>query len=67
MGHGRSWGRCTRRAATVENLLVSRDGLHAMTKGGRREHGKPVSFGTCFYDKTQAGWRLYACRVGFDP
>ncbi|SFJ62573.1 hypothetical protein [Caulobacter sp. UNC279MFTsu5.1] len=62
MDHGRSWGRCPARPKPVEHLLISPDGAYAMTKGGRREHGRPVSFGSCYYQKDPAGWRLRACR-----
>ncbi|MBO9710001.1 MAG: hypothetical protein J7521_17510 [Caulobacter sp.] len=62
MGHGRSWGRCPTRARPIQNLLVSPDHTYAMTKGGRRENGRPVSFGSCYYQKGPAGWRLRACR-----
>lgn len=62
MGHRRSWGHCPARAKPVEHLLVSPDGAYAMTKGGRRANGKPVTFGSCYYQKDQAGWRLRACR-----
>lgn len=66
MGHGRSWGRCPVRAKPVEHLLISPDGTYAMTKGGRRANGRPVSFGSCYYEKSQAGWRLRACRRTLD-
>lgn len=66
MGHGRSWGRCPARAKAVETLLVSLDGAYAMTKGGRREHGRPVSFGACYYEHRPAGWRVRACRRTLD-
>jgi hypothetical protein len=62
MGHGRSWGRCRVRPKPIEHLLVSPDGAYAMTKGGRRANGHPVSFGSCYYEKGPAGWRLRACR-----
>lgn len=62
MGHGRSWGRCPVRPKPVEHLLISRDGAYAMTKGGRRANGHPVSFGACYYEKGEAGWRVRACR-----
>ena len=62
MGHGRSWGHCPVRPRPVEHLLISRDGAYAMTKGGRREHGHPVSFGACYYDRIETGWRPRACR-----
>ena len=66
MSHGRSWGQCPVRAKPIEMLLLSRDGAYAMTKGGRRAHGRPVSFGTCVYEKVETRWRLRACRLGFD-
>ena len=71
MGHGRSWGRCPVRGKSVETLLVSPDRAYAMTKGGRRANGRPVSFGSCYYEKDQAsagpsGWRLRACRRTLD-
>jgi hypothetical protein len=66
MSHGRSWGRCPTRAKPIEHLLISSDGVYAMTKGGRRENGRPVSFGACYYDKGPAGWRLRACRRTLD-
>ncbi|KQY29727.1 hypothetical protein ASD21_18545 [Caulobacter sp. Root1455] len=62
MGHGRSWGRCPVRPKPVEHLLISPDGGYAMTKGGRRANGHPVSFGACYYEKDPTGWRLRACR-----
>ena len=62
MGHGRSWGHCPTRPAPVEHLLISPDGAYAMTKGGRRAGGKPVSFGSCYFEHGQTGWRLRACR-----
>jgi hypothetical protein len=66
MGHGRSWGHCPVRAKPIEHLLISPDraagGAYAMTKGGRRANGRPVSFGACYYEKGPAGWRLRACR-----
>ncbi len=62
LAHGRSWGRCPARPKPVENLLISRDGAYAMTKGGRRAGGHPVSFGSCYFDKDSTGWRLRACR-----
>jgi hypothetical protein len=66
MDHGRSWGRCPIRPRGVEHLLISPDAAYAMTKGGRREHGRPVSFGSCYYQKGEAGWRVRACRRTLD-
>jgi hypothetical protein len=70
MGHRRAWGRCPAqgpaRAAPIEHLLISPDGAYAMTKGGRRANGHPVTFGACYYQKDQAGWRLRACRRTLD-
>jgi hypothetical protein len=66
MGHGRSWGHCPVKPKAVEHLLISPDGTYAMTKGGRRANGRPVSFGSCYYQKDQAGWRLRACRQTLD-
>lgn len=66
MGHGRSWGHCPVRARSIETLLISPDGAYAMTKGGRRANGRPVSFGSCAYEKGPAGWRLRACRRTLD-
>jgi hypothetical protein len=63
MGHTRWWGSCPARAEPVEMLLISPDRRYAMTKGGRRAHGRPVSFGTCVYEKVESGWRLRACRL----
>jgi len=57
----RSLGRCDKRARTVEMLLT--DGTFAMTKGGPRHEGRPTDFGTCYYSKANAGWRLLACRI----
>ena len=62
LSHGRSWGRCPARAKPIEHLLISPDHTYAMTKGGRRANGHPVSFGSCYYDRGQTGWRLRACR-----
>lgn len=62
MEHGRSWGRCPVRPKPVEHLLVSPDGTYAMTKGGRRANGKPLTFGACYYEKGPSGWRVRACR-----
>ena len=62
-GDTRSWGRCPVRAEPIEMLLVSPDRAYAMTKGGRRAGGKPKTFGDCFYDRTESGWRLRACRL----
>lgn len=62
MAHGRSWGRCSVRPKPVEHLLISPDGTYAMTKGGRRANGRPVSFGSCYYERGEAGWRVRACR-----
>ena len=62
LSHGRSWGHCPVRAKPVEHLLISPDRAYAMTKGGRRANGHPVTFGACYYEKGQAGWRLRACR-----
>ena len=62
MGHRRPWGNCPTRAKPIEHLLVSPDGAYAMTKGGRRAEGKPVSFGSCYYENGPEGWRLRACR-----
>ncbi|MBO9560816.1 MAG: hypothetical protein J7515_19805 [Caulobacter sp.] len=62
MEHGRSWGHCPARPKPVEHLLVSSDATYAMTKGGRRANGKPVTFGACYFEKSQSGWRLRACR-----
>ncbi len=66
MGHARSWGRCPVRAPSVETLLISPDGAYAMTKGGRRANGRPVSFGSCYYERGETGWRLRACRRTLD-
>jgi len=66
MEHGQPWGRCPARPKPVEHLLVSPDATFAMTKGGRREHGRPVSFGSCYYEKDAAGWRVRACRRTLD-
>jgi hypothetical protein len=66
MGPGRSWGHCPIRDGAIEHLLISPDGAYAMTKGGRRADGRPVSFGSCYYDKGPAGWRLRACRRTLD-
>ena len=66
MGHGRSWGHCPVRAKPIETLLISPDRAYAMTKGGRRAGGRPVSFGSCYYEKGQDGWRLRACRRTLD-
>jgi len=60
----RSLGRCDRRARTVEMLLTN--GAFAMTKGGPRQDGRPTAFGTCYFGKANAGWRLLACRIN-DP
>jgi len=66
LSHRRSWGRCPaqgpQRAKPIEHLLISPDGAYAMTKGGRRANGHPVSFGSCYYQKAEDGWRLRACR-----
>ena len=62
MSHRRSWGRCPLRAKPIEHLLISPGGDYAMTKGGRRANGHPVTFGACYYEKGQTGWRLRACR-----
>ena len=62
MGHGRSWGHCRVRPQPIEHLLISPDAAYAMTKGGRRANGKPITFGSCYYQKNEAGWRLRACR-----
>lgn len=66
LGHRRSWGHCPaqgpQRAKPIEHLLISPDGGYAMTKGGRRANGHPVSFGSCYYEKAENGWRLRACR-----
>ena len=66
-GDTRSWGRCPvqapRRAKPIEMLLISPDRAYAMTKGGRRADGKPKTFGDCFYEKRETGWRLRACRL----
>ena len=62
LGHGRSWGQCPVRAKPIEHLLISADHTYAMTKGGRRANGHPVSFGACYYEKGETGWRLRACR-----
>lgn len=66
MEHGRSWGRCPARPQDrpkpVEHLLVSPDGAYAMTKGGRRANGRPVTFGACYFEKDTSGWRVRACR-----
>jgi hypothetical protein len=66
MDHGKSWGRCPARSKAVEHLLLSPAndpaGAYAMTKGGRRANGKPLTFGACYYDKGPAGWRVRACR-----
>lgn len=61
LGQIRSWGQCPKHAPTVEMLLL--DGNHAVTKGGPRENGAQKSFGTCFYVRTETGWRLLACRI----
>lgn len=66
MGPGRSWGRCPTPAGPVEHLLISPDGAYAMTKGGRRKDGHPVSFGSCYYEKGAEGWRVRACRRTLD-
>lgn len=66
LGHGRSWGRCPVKAKPIEHLLISPDRTYAMTKGGRRAKGKPVSFGSCYYAKGPDGWRLRACRRTLD-
>uniref|UniRef100_B0SWP9 Lipoprotein n=1 Tax=Caulobacter sp. (strain K31) TaxID=366602 RepID=B0SWP9_CAUSK len=66
MGHGRSWGHCPVRPKPVEHLLISPDGTYAMTKGGRRANGRPVSFGACYYEKAATGWRPRACRRTLD-
>jgi hypothetical protein len=66
MGHGRAWGRCPVRAKAIEHLLISPDSLYAMTKGGRRANGRPVSFGSCYYEKGSTGWRVRACRRTLD-
>lgn len=66
MGHGRSWGRCPVRAQPIDNLLISPDARYAMTKGGRRENGRPVTFGACYYENGPVGWRLRACRRTLD-
>jgi len=63
----RSWGRCPAKGpGVVEHLLISPDRRYAMTKGGRRADGHPVSFGSCYYEKGSAGWRLRACRQTLD-
>jgi hypothetical protein len=62
MAIGRSWGHCPVRAQPIEHLLISPDRTYAMTKGGRRTDGRPVTFGSCYYEKGKAGWRLRACR-----
>jgi len=62
-GDTRSWGRCPARAAPVQMLLISPDRAYAMTKGGRFADGRPSSFGTCFYERRETGWRLRACRI----
>jgi hypothetical protein len=66
LGHRRSWGHCPaqgpQRAKPIEHLLISPDGAYAMTKGGRRANGHPVSFGSCYYQKAETRWRLRACR-----
>ena len=62
-GDTRSWGRCAKRARPIEMLLISSDRAYAMTKGGRRADGKPKTFGDCFYEKRETGWRLRACRL----
>ncbi|WP_426011428.1 hypothetical protein [Caulobacter sp. DWR2-3-1b2] len=62
LSHGHSWGRCPVRAKPIEHLLISPDHGYAMTKGGRRANGHPTSFGACYYQKGEAGWRLRACR-----
>ncbi|MFZ0267151.1 hypothetical protein [Caulobacter sp.] len=67
MSPGRSWGRCPAKGpGVVEHLLVSPDGSYAMTKGGRRADGHPISFGSCYYEKGGSGWRLRACRQTLD-
>ena len=62
LGHGRSWGQCPVRAKPIEHLMISPDHSYAMTKGGRRANGHPVSFGACYYEKDKMAWRLRACR-----
>jgi len=62
LSQGRSWGRCPTRARPVEHLLISPDGAYAMTSGGRRADGHPVTYGACYYQRDPAGWRLRACR-----
>ena len=61
LGQIRSWGSCPKRAPSVEMLLL--DGDHAATKGGLRANGGQKTFGTCFYVRTETGWRLLACRI----
>lgn len=66
MDHGRSWGHCPVQAQPIQHLLISPDGTYAMTKGGRRAGGRPVSFGSCYYENGPAGWRVRACRQTLD-
>ena len=61
LGQIRSWGSCPKVAPTVEMLLL--DGNHAATKGGVRADGAQKTFGTCFYVRSETGWRLLACRI----
>lgn len=62
-GPVRYWGRCPKAPATVQMLLMDREGRFAATKGGPRDHGVQRRFGTCFYAMSDKGWRLLACRI----
>jgi hypothetical protein len=62
-GPVRYWGHCPRIPDTVQMLLMDRDGNFAATKGGPRDHGVQRRFGTCYYGRSDTGWRLLACRI----
>jgi len=60
--HIRWWGACPQTAATTDMLLLGPEPW-ALTKGGLREHGRQLSYGTCYHRRDGDAWRTVACRI----
>jgi hypothetical protein len=58
----RWWGLCGGKADATDMILIG-PAPWALTKGGKRAHGRQVSYGTCYHRRTDDGWRTVACRI----
>jgi len=58
------WGLCSKRQRTdTTDMILMGPEPWALTKGGKRAHGRQVTYGTCYHRREGDGWKTVACRI----